>query len=282
MPIPSISGIGLRGAHIVEVVAERPKVGWLEIHSENYMDSSLARGVLADLRRDYPISFHAVGLSLGGVEPVDTDFLARLRSLCLEIEPELVSDHLSWCRHDGAFYNDLLPIPYTAEALSVICRNIDQVQSVLRRRILIENPSRYLSYVSNEMTEVAFLSEISRITGCGILCDVNNIYVSCTNTGGDPVAYLASLPGDAIGEYHLAGHTVDAVDPPLLVDTHAEPVAAAVWDLFGAAVALHGPRPTLIEWDDALPSFDVLQEEARKADAYIASARNGALHDIAV
>jgi uncharacterized protein (UPF0276 family) len=221
------------------------------------------------MRADYPIAVHGVGLSLGAAEGIDSRHLARLAKLVDRVEPMLVSEHLAWTGlpTTGLYLNDLLPLPYTEEALAVISDNIDRAQDTLRRRILIENPSLYLAYAASAIPESEFLAELARRTGCGILCDVNNIHVSCTNLGGDPLAYLQALPADAVGEMHLAGHCVKDIDGTiLLIDDHGSRMTSAVWALYERAVRLFPHTPTLIEWDTEIPDLAVLAAEADKAD----------------
>jgi hypothetical protein len=248
-------------------------VAWFEIHPENYMSAGLARDCLEDIRARYPISFHAVGLSLGSSDPLDTEHLARLARLADEIGPGLISDHLAWSTVGGTYLADLLPLPYTEEALDLIACNIDRVQDVLRRRLLIENPSRYLSFTHSTLSEAEFLAELARRTGCGLLCDVNNIYVSACNLGLDPVSCLDGLPADAIGEIHLAGHAVHTAASGLLrIDDHGAAVAPQVWQLYARALERFGPVPTLIEWDTNIPAFATLAGEATKAQSLLDAA----------
>jgi uncharacterized protein (UPF0276 family) len=270
---PHRAGIGLRGPHLAAVVASPPAVGFLEVHPENYMGGGLALSALERLRRDRPISLHGVGLSLGGTDGVDAGHLDRLAALVERLDPLLVSEHLSWSIVEGVYLNDLLPLPYTEEALDVTARHIDQVQARLGRPILVENPSSYLRYRHSTMAEPAFLAELARRTGCGLLCDINNIHVSGRNLGFDPLAYLAALPGAAIGEFHLAGHCINDVDgQEILIDDHGSAVAEPVWALYRAAIMRFGRRPTLVEWDSRLPELPVLLGEAAKADGAAAKA----------
>ena len=266
----SSTGIGLRGPHLAAIVAAPPAVGFLEVHPENYMGGGPALGALERLRRERPISLHGVGLSLGGTDGIDQGHLERLAGLVERLEPVLVSEHLSWSIVEGVYLNDLLPLPYTEEALDLLAAHIDQAQSRLRHQILVENPSSYLSYSHSTIEEPAFLAALAARTGCGLLCDINNIHVSGRNLGFDGEAYLAALPGDAIGEFHLAGHSINVVDgQEILIDDHGSAVAEPVWTLYRAALRRFGPRPTLIEWDSRLPALPVLLGEAAKADAVI-------------
>jgi len=272
---PLAAGIGLRAPHLAEVMAEPAAAGWYEVHAENYMGQGPARRALERLRRDAPISLHGVGLSLGSAEGLDegTDrghdggHLDRLAELVERLDPLLVSEHLAWTAVDGVYFNDLLPLPYTEESLAAVVRNIDRAQARLGRRILVENPSSYLRFRHSTIAEPDFLAELVRRTGCGLLCDVNNIHVSSRNLGFDPGAYLAALPEAAVGEIHLAGHHVNLVDGrEILIDDHGSAVAAPVWALYRAALGRFGARPTLIEWDSRLPALAVLRGEAAKAD----------------
>lgn len=268
-PIPASAGIGLRFPHHRHVLESKPKVGWFEVHPENYMAGGAPVGVLDAIRHDTPISLHAVGLSLGGADPVDREHLGRLKALVDRIEPGLISDHLSWSAIDGTYLADLLPLPYTEEALDVAARNIDSVQNALGRSILVENPSTYLAFRHSSLSEPEFLSELARRAGCGILCDVNNAFVSACNLGGDALAYLEALPGHAIGEIHLAGHTVRQFEGggEIRIDDHGSTVDPAVWSLYERALALYGPVPTLIEWDTNIPSFECLEAESARAQS---------------
>jgi uncharacterized protein (UPF0276 family) len=267
------AGIGLRGPHLAEVVASPPAVGFLEVHPENYMGGGPALSALERIRRERAVSLHGVGLSLGGADGVDTGHLARLGALVDRLEPVLISEHLSWSIVEGVYLNDLLPLPYTEEALDVVAGHIDQVQVLLERRILIENPSSYLRYRHSTIEEPAFLAELARRTGCGLLCDINNIHVSGRNLRFDPLAYLAELPPAAIGEFHLAGHSANDVGgQEILIDDHGSAVAEPVWALYRAALTRFGPRPALVEWDSRLPDLSVLLGEAGKADAARADA----------
>ena len=258
-------GVGLRLPHMAEIAATRPQIGFLEVHAENYMAETPALDRLLELRRDYPVSLHGVALSLGSAEALDRDHLARLKALIEQVEPVLVSEHLAWSAIGGVYLNDLLPLAYTEASLELFCRHVEEAQEGLGRRLLIENPSSYLRYRLSQIPEAEFMTEIARRTGCGILCDVNNIYVSAFNFGFDPIAYLQALPVEAIGEIHLAGHhAAEGVD--ILIDDHGSRVAEPVWQLYAAALRRFGPVLTLIEWDTNLPALDVLLEEARRAE----------------
>jgi uncharacterized protein (UPF0276 family) len=268
LPLPSRAGVGLRHPHVLGFLEERPATAFLEVHSENYLgEGGPRRRALFDLARDYPLSFHGVGLSMGSAEGLDRVHLRRLGALFADYRPALVSEHLSWSVAGGSYLNDLLPLPYTEEALALVCRNLDQAQEAFGRRILLENPSSYLRFRHSTIAEPEFLAEVQRRTGCGLLLDVNNVYVSAQNHGLDALAYLAALPAEAVGEIHLAGHSRRPVgDQVLLIDDHGSAVIPAVWQLYEAALALTGPRPTLIEWDSNIPELPVLLAEAAKAD----------------
>jgi uncharacterized protein len=258
------AGIGLRAPHVAEIAAVRPKLAFLEVHAENYMAETVALDRLLELRRDYPVSLHGVALSLGSAEELDCVHLGRFKALIERIEPMLVSEHLAWSAIAGAYLNDLLPLPYTEESLDLFCRHVEEGQEALGRRLLIENPSSYLRYRHSCIPEPEFLTQVARRTGCGILCDVNNIYVSAKNFGFDPITYLDALPAEAIGEIHLAGHHA-AEDVDILIDDHGSRVAEPVWDLHAAALRRFGPVPTLIEWDTNLPALEILLDEVRHA-----------------
>jgi uncharacterized protein len=263
---PGAVGIGLRAPHVTEVIASRPAVGWLEVHTENYLGGGPAIRALEALRGHYPISLHGVGLSLGSAEGVDGGHLERVAHLVERIEPAVVSEHLAWSVFGRAYLNHLLPLPYTDESLVRLCENVERTQDRLARRILVENPSSYLRFRDSPIPEPEFLGALARRTGCGLLCDVNNVFVTCRNLGQDPAAYLAALCPQAIGEIHLAGHARNDVDgQTILIDDHGSPVAEEVWDLFAAAVGRFGARPTLIEWDTDIPALEVLLDEARRA-----------------
>ena len=261
-----VAGIGLRAPHLAEIARDRPAVGFLEIHAENYLAGSPALQTVERLRADYTFSIHAVGLSLGSADGLDEAHLARVATLVERLQPAHVSDHLSWSVTGGRYLNDLLPLPYTEEALDVVVRNVDRLQEAWGRRVLIENPSCYLAFKHRTLSEPQFLSELVRRSGCGLLLDANNLHVTAHNLRLDPADWLAGLPGDAIGEYHLAGHaTNDADGEPILIDDHGSRVCDQVWRLFGDVVRRFGPRPTLIEWDTDIPPLSVLLDEANRA-----------------
>ena len=264
-PIPS--GIGYRETHRAAIQELRPTVGFLEVHAENIMGGGRRRADLFELRRERHLSIHGVGLSLGSVERPDVDHLKRLARVVKEIEPMLVSEHLSFSRVGDDYLNDLLPLPMTPLALRVICRNVDIVQERLGRQILVENPSRYLSYRSSSIFEPEFLNELSKRTGCGVLLDLNNVHVTCANVGGDAVDWVDSLRLKNVGEIHLAGHSrVEADGEALLIDDHGSAVAEPVWRLFDHTIRSIATIPVLVEWDSDIPDLDTLVAEARKAD----------------
>jgi uncharacterized protein (UPF0276 family) len=259
------------------VLETQPDVAWLEVHTENYMGGGKPLACLEAIRSHYPISLHGVGLSLGSAEGLDAVHLERIRQTAEHIEPALVSEHLSWSVVDGRYLADLLPLPMTEEALDIVCRHVDQTQAYLGRRILVENPSSYLHWRHSTIPEWEFLSAVASRTGCGILCDVNNIYVSAANHGWDPSAYLAALPPAAIGEIHLAGHSVRALGDGrvLRIDDHGSRVIPEVWTLYSDALARFGPVPTLIEWDTDIPELGVLLGEASRAETLLGEVRQG-------
>jgi uncharacterized protein (UPF0276 family) len=273
-PVPAKAGIGLRFQHHQAVLDVGPDVAWMEIHTENYMGGGTPLRYLDAIRRDYPISLHGVGLSLGSAEGLDPAHLERIRRVAERVEPAMMSEHIAWSMANGTYLADLLPLPMTEEALAVVCRHVDQVQNYMRRRILVENPSTYLRFRHSTIPEWEFMTAVAERTGCGILCDVNNIYVSAHNHGWDASAYLAALPPAAIGEIHLAGHSVRSLPDgsTLRIDDHGSHVIAEVWALYRKALARFGPVPTLIEWDTDVPPLDVLLGEANCADALLASA----------
>lgn len=266
-PVPTAAGIGLRSRHLAEMLGRRPSAGWLEVHAENYMGDSPAVEALEVLRETYPLSIHGVGLSLGSASGLDSDHVERLRKVCLRFQPDLVSEHLAWSAADGAYLNDLLPLRYDAAALKTVSANIRRLQDVLQRRVLIENLSAYLAFDHSTMTEAEFLSELVRLTDCGLLLDINNVYVSAANLGFDAKAFIDLLPAHAVGEIHLAGHAVNELDGDVvLIDDHGSRVPPAVWSLYAYALRRIGARPTLIEWDTEIPALDVLLGEAMWAD----------------
>jgi uncharacterized protein len=269
--IPALAGIGLRFPHHQAVIERSPEVAWFEVHTENYMGGGAPLRYLEAIRRDYPLSLHGVGLSLGCVDGLDAAHLDRIARLAARIEPGLVSEHLTWSTSDGIYLGDLLPLPLTEEAIDVVCDNIDRFQQALRRQILVENPSSYLCYSHSTIPESEFLVAVARRTGCGILCDINNIFVSTSNHGWDSHGYLAALPPAEVKELHLASHTVKSVSDGtvLRIDDHGSHVDPAVWALFREAVLCFGAVPTLIEWDTNIPALEVLVEEADRASVIL-------------
>ena len=273
-------GLGLRHRHFKDFIEHKPDVPWLEVHTENFFSrDSTASKYLADIRQNYPVSAHCVGLSLGSASigcPVREQHLQNIKKTIDWLQPSIVSDHLSWSASDGVHYlPDLLPTPYTEEAFDVFIKNINHVQDVLQRQILLENPSSYLSFVDSTMFEWDFLSELSRETGCGLLLDINNIYVSAHNHGFDALAYLNEIPVGAVKEMHLAGYSIDIIEGKnVYIDTHGQKVYDGVWQLFAKAIERFGAVPTLIEWDTDVPELSVLLGEKNKADAIIAEVLN--------
>jgi uncharacterized protein (UPF0276 family) len=279
-PIPAKAGIGLRFQHHQSVLETRPDVSWMEVHTENYMGGGAALRYLDAIRRDTPISLHGVGLSLGSAEGIDPAHLERIRKVAERVEPGLMSEHIAWNVVGGTYLADLLPLPMTEEALEVVCRHVDQTQSYLKRRILVENPSTYIAFGNSIIPEWEFMTAVAARTGCGILCDVNNICVSAHNHGWDASAYIAALPPDAIGEIHLAGHSIKTLaDGTILrIDDHGSRVSDEVWSLYRQAIARFGAVPTLIEWDNEVPLLEVLLLEARCADRLIDNSREESSH----
>jgi uncharacterized protein (UPF0276 family) len=268
--LPARAGVGFKLQHAETILAATPGPGWLEVHPENYMvDGGPRHAVLTAIAERFPLSFHAVATSLGGAAPPDADHLAALAALVDRYQPAQVSEHVAWSAHDGIYYADLLPLPRARAMLDRLVENVDRVQTTLGRRILIENPSNYLNMPTPELSEPDFLVEAARRSGCGLLLDVNNIFVSAHNVGIDAEAYIADIPPALVGEIHLAGHARDAADPALLIDNHGAPVADAVWALYRRALDRLGPTPTLIEWDTDVPAWPVLAAEAATADAIL-------------
>jgi uncharacterized protein (UPF0276 family) len=267
-PAGSQAGIGLRAQHHRELIERRPAIGWLEAHSENYFaQGGPQREALARIREHYALSLHGVGLSIGSTDPLDRAHLRELSRLIRELEPMLVSEHLAWSSAGGRFVNDLLPLPYTEEALKHMVARVREVQETLGRRILIENVSTYLQFGSSTLREWEFVAALTRESGCDILLDVNNVYVSAMNHGFDPLTYLNAIPRESVQEIHLAGHAVNRVGSrEIRIDTHGSPVCEPVWALYGYALRRFGHVPTLVEWDTDIPTLDVLVAEAAKAD----------------
>ncbi|WP_448110382.1 MNIO family bufferin maturase [Pseudomonas lini] len=267
--LPPRSGLGLKTEHFREVLGAQPDIGFFEVHAENYM---VAGGpfhhFLGLIREQYPLSLHGVGLSIGAEGPLDSQHLKRLAALIERYQPQSFSEHLAWSSHGTVFLNDLLPLAYDAPTLNRVCEHIDQVQSTLKRSMLLENPATYLAFQRSTIDEADFISEVIRRTGCGLLVDVNNIYVSCINHQRDPLAYIDALPLHAVGEIHLAGFAedTDSLGDRLLIDDHGAPIDNAVWTLYRQVLDRVGPIATLIERDNRIPAFSVLHAEARQAD----------------
>jgi uncharacterized protein len=271
--LPAATGVGFKPEHLPAIQENAPALGFFEVHAENYMgDGGRPHVQLGLLRRDYAISIHGVGLSIGGAGPLNGQHLLRLKRLCDRYQPESFSEHLAWSSHNDGYLNDLLPLPYTAQTLGTVCDHIDEVQTVLGRQMLLENPSTYVLFAQSTMDEVAFLSEVVRRTGCGLLLDVNNVFVSSTNHRMDAKVYLADFPLHAVGEIHLGGHAEeDLPSGPLLIDAHGTPVAEPVWTLYAALIARMGATPTLVEWDNDVPPFATLMAEAARAAGILRS-----------
>jgi uncharacterized protein (UPF0276 family) len=271
--LPARGGVGLKPEHFREILASPPDLGFFEVHAENYMvDGGPFHHYLTRIRENYCLSIHGVGLSIGSESPLDDEHLNRLARLLDRYQPESFSEHLAWASHGEVFLNDLLPVPYNAATLARVCMHVDQVQNRLKRRMLLENPATYLEFASSTLSETEFIADVVKQTGCGLLLDVNNVYVACVNHHRDPRAYIEALPLDAVGQIHLAGFArdTDAAGDPLLIDSHGAPVAQAVWDLYAFALERLGPTPTLIERDNDIPSFPVLLAEAHQAEAIMA------------
>ncbi len=271
--LPIGTGVGYKSDYFNDLETDPGPVEWIEIHAENYMGAGgrpLAQ--LQHLSERFAVSVHGVGLSIGGELPLDKDHLARLKHLVGWVNPASFSEHLAWSTHTSGFLNDLLPLPYTERTLARVADHIDEVQTVLGRRMLLENPSTYLAFDNSDMSEIDFLTELTRRTGCGLLLDVNNVFVSATNQQTDAISYIDAFPLHAVGEIHLGGHEEDEDDhgDPLLIDSHNRPVVDPVWALYRHTIERGGPRPTLIEWDSDLPEWPVLRAEAERAHAFLA------------
>ena len=277
--LPARAGIGFKPQHLADILAAEQPVGFFEVHAENYMGAGgPPHAQLGALRDVYALSVHGVGLSIGGEAPLDRAHLARLKALCDRYEPESFSEHLAWSTHGDVFFNDLLPLPYTDETLARVCRHVDEVQETLGREMLLENPSTYLLFAESTIDEVDFLDAVAQRTGCRLLLDVNNVFVSARNHGCDPRAYLARFPLHRVGEIHLGGHaeTIDDTGAPLLIDAHGTPVADPVWTLYAETIARTGPLPSLIEWDNDVPDWPTLRAEAARAETVLSDARREA------
>ncbi|MEL6963264.1 MAG: DUF692 domain-containing protein [Pseudomonadota bacterium] len=267
--VPSRAGVGLKAEHYEEILQSQPNIAWFEIHAENYMGhGGPPHHFLERIRTLYPLSLHGVGLSIGGHDPLDKDHLLRLKSLNERYQPGLFSEHLAWSTHDGVYYNDLLPLPYTHETADRVSDHIKEVQDVVGRRLLLENPSTYLDFTDSTMSELSFLERVTEKAGCGLLLDVNNVFVSAANQGYSPEDYIDNFPLELVGEIHLAGHAEDRDDEgqSLLIDSHDRPVVGSVWSLYARTIAKAGKRPTLIEWDTNVPAWPALFDEALRAE----------------
>ncbi|KEA64624.1 hypothetical protein ADIMK_1077 [Marinobacterium lacunae] len=280
--LPVSAGIGLKPEHYQALLDQLPEIGFLEVHAENYM---VAGGpyhhYLSRLHEHYALSIHGVGLSIGGDAPLDEHHLSRLVTLLDRHPPERFSEHLAWSSHSGEFFNDLLPLPYTEERLKIVCEHVDQVQTRLKRQILLENPATYVQFAASSIPETEFLSAVVERTGCGLLLDVNNVYVSCINHGLNSRDYISALPCNRVGEIHLAGFSrdTDAAGAPLLIDSHGAPVADAVWNLYAYALELTGPVATLIERDNNIPPLPILVGEALRAQNLLLSRVDAAIEE---
>ncbi len=274
-PIPARAGVGLKPEHFAAILETLPDIGWFEVHAENYMGAGgPPHHYLSRIREHYPLSVHGVGLSIGGEGRLDTDHLARVKKVVDRYQPGLFSEHLAWSSHDDVFYNDLLPLPYNEETLATVVAHIDQVQDAIGRQMLLENPATYVVYKSSDMEEVDFLREVVARTGCGLLLDVNNVFVAGTNHDYSPQAYLDAFPMEHVGEIHLAGHaeSVDDAGKAVLIDAHDRALVDQVWALFERVVSKGVRVPTLIEWDNDVPEWERLFEEAKKADKILEAA----------
>lgn len=280
--LPARAGVGFKDAHFAEIAEATPEVGFFEIHAENFMGAGgPPHARLTRLRRDYPLSIHGVGLSIGGAQPLDRAHLHRLKSLLERYAPETFSEHLAWATHGANFLNDLLPLPYDEKTLKRVVAHVDETQDALARRILLENPATYLRFESSVLSEIDFLEEVARRTGCGLLLDVNNVYVCAVNHGFEAEDYVDAFPMRHVEEIHLAGYAedVDEIDGRLLIDAHCAPVSEAVWTLYERALARRGPVATLIEWDNDVPTWRGLSAEAARADLLLEKRRLAAKHE---
>ncbi len=268
LPLPNGAGVGYKPQHFQSIMADPGAVSWLEIHAENYMgDGGRPLAQLRHLSERFPISCHGVGLSIGGEGRLDADHLTRLKHLVGWLNPAAFSEHLAWSSHEGAYLNDLLALPYTDATLTRVADHIDELQEVVGRQVMLENPSSYLAFEESTWSEPEYMREIARRTGCGLLLDVNNVFVSATNLSYEPRDYIDAYPLDLVGEIHLGGHDPDEDDQgrPLLIDSHGKPVTGAVWALYDYTITAAGPRPTLIEWDNDVPEWPELEAEAARA-----------------
>jgi hypothetical protein len=279
-PVHGLAGTSFKHQHLAAILADGAQRGFFEVHAENYMGAGgPPHRALETICRNHPLSLHGVCMSIGGPQPLDRAHLARFRNLVERYQPALVSEHLAWSTHETTYFNDLLPLPYTKATLARVCEHIDEVQNAIRRPLLLENPSTYVTFNESTMSETNFIRSIARRTGCGLLLDINNVFVSATNNGFSPLHYLSDFPLGSVSEIHLAGHAEQADDEGelLLIDSHDGPVANAVWKLFEIVVRQYGPIPTLIEWDSKIPDWPILKAEAAAAQAILDRCRPNAL-----
>jgi uncharacterized protein len=272
--LPPRAGLGLKPQHYAAILSTGPNVGWFEVHAENYMGAGgPPHRYLTAIRERYPLSLHGVGLSIGAAHRLDRDHLMRLKGLIDRYEPGMFSEHLAWSTHDNIFFNDLLPLPYDEETAARVSDHIDEVQETLQRQMLLENPSTYVMFAESVMTEIDFLRDVVRRTGCGLLLDVNNVHVSATNQQWDPVKYVDAFPVEHVREIHLAGYAPERDDhgAPLLIDAHDRPVDPEVLKLYAHTIGRTGPMPTLVEWDNDVPEWEILLAEAGRVDAVLAA-----------
>ena len=277
--LPRTAGTTFKPQHFAALQGSDLRPGFIEVHAENYMgDGGLPHAQLARLREDLALSLHGVGLSIGGESALDRDHLLRLRRLCDRYEPDSFSEHLAWSSHGGHFLNDLLPLPYTDDTLCRVIAHVDQTQAALGRRLLLENPATYLQFAASTIPETEFLAEIAARTGCGLLLDVTNVLVACTNRDEDPAAYLSRFPLQQVGEIHLAGHhhIADGRNAPLLIDDHGSRISAQTWQLYDSVITRTGALPSLVEWDNDVPDWSTLQAEAQMAQALLDRAADAA------
>ena len=272
--LPKRAGVGLKAEHIRQILVQKPDIGWFEVHPENYMGAGgPPHKYLTKIRELYPLSLHGVGLSIGGAEKLDKDHLSRLKTLIDRYQPQSVSEHLAWSTHQGRYFNDLLAAPFTTQTLQIVCDHVDEAQNALGRSLLLENPATYIAFEDSDILETEFLNAVAKATGCGLLLDVNNVFVSCTNHTLDPHDYIARFPHQYVGEIHLAGHATDKDDAgaDLLIDAHDRAVCDEVWELYDLALAKGGIVASLIEWDNDIPAWETLFTEAQKADTRLAA-----------
>jgi uncharacterized protein (UPF0276 family) len=272
LPLPARAGVGLKASHIDEILSRKTEMGFFEVHAENYMGAGgLPHAQLRAIRKNYPLSLHGVGMSIGSVGKLNADHLARFKRLVEIYQPAMISEHLAWSTHDHVFYNDLLPVPYTGETLAQVVTHIDEMQTYIGKQILIENPSTYVTFEESDWSEFDFMAELAKRSGCGLLFDVNNVFVSATNHNYSTREYIDAYPLHLVREIHLAGHAEEQDDDgdPLLIDAHDREVCDSVWELYRYTIAKTGSLPSLVEWDNDVPSWEVLADEARKANAIL-------------